>query len=188
MITNILYLHGLNKKLSPEKVEALQEFGNVFAPQVDYYNDRFFPEIMDIVMNETIHVVIGTGLGGYLAYSIGLLFDMPCLLFNPDFVNHNISEDIKPPLENKKKSLSYIVLGKDDIEIPFVQNLDKIIGIDYDNCIYISIQQEMEHLVPFENFVIESARFFVMNRMVNEVDNLSVHPIGGDKKSITFLS
>jgi predicted esterase YcpF (UPF0227 family) len=40
---NILYLHGLKSKLKEDKRKILEQYGRVFAPEIDYSENHFSP-------------------------------------------------------------------------------------------------------------------------------------------------
>ena len=51
---NILYLHGLESRLSDVKRDVLLPFGNVFAPDLDYKNNaEIFDWILDFYKNQS---------------------------------------------------------------------------------------------------------------------------------------
>jgi homoserine acetyltransferase len=81
---NILYLHGLKSKLKPDKKEILENFGNVYAPDIDYSKDHI--QVKAILQNypdTEFNVVIGSSMGALNAYIISENIGRPALLFNP---------------------------------------------------------------------------------------------------------
>src|SRR5690625_3209517 len=63
---NILYLHGLESKLSAEKREILKPYGNIFAPDLDYHkNPNSIESIIKDHETTPIDVVIGSSMGGF---------------------------------------------------------------------------------------------------------------------------
>ena len=72
---NILYIHGLNGSLSPEKQVFLERYGNVEAPSLDYENN---PDSIIWLYNHykdaKIDVIIGSSMGGFAGYHLSKLF------------------------------------------------------------------------------------------------------------------
>ena len=64
----ILYLHGLESKLNPEKRAILERFATVIAPDMDYHND---PNIFDLLLKSNeknqFDIVMGSSMGGLWA-------------------------------------------------------------------------------------------------------------------------
>ena len=91
----ILYLHGLESKLSQEKRAVLERFGEVLAPHLDYYNN---PETIESILNnyekEGIDVVIGSSIGGFAAYYVSTVLKKPALLFNPALRKRSVEQSI----------------------------------------------------------------------------------------------
>ena len=65
----ILYLHGLESKLSPQKRSVLERFGTVIAPDLDYHKNTNVFDLL-IKRNEEQHfdVIIGSSMGGFMGY------------------------------------------------------------------------------------------------------------------------
>ncbi|PRX38765.1 alpha/beta hydrolase family protein [Salegentibacter salegens] len=79
----ILYLHGLNSKLSDEKREVLEEYGQVFAPDIDYSDKHFQPDlILKEFPNTEFNEVMGSSMGALNAYAISEIIGRSALLFN----------------------------------------------------------------------------------------------------------
>ena len=49
----ILYLHGLESKLNPEKKSILERFGIVIAPDMDYFNDQ---NVFDLLIKNKMYL------------------------------------------------------------------------------------------------------------------------------------
>lgn len=62
---NILYLHGLESKLSDEKKAILKTYGTVIAPDLNYNsNPNTIQNLYDEYKNQEINVIIGSSMGG----------------------------------------------------------------------------------------------------------------------------
>jgi predicted esterase YcpF (UPF0227 family) len=56
----ILYLHGLDGSLSPEKKAVLERYFKTVAPQLDYRNTpNMFDKLSDLFVSENFDAVIG---------------------------------------------------------------------------------------------------------------------------------
>ncbi|WP_298527902.1 YqiA/YcfP family alpha/beta fold hydrolase [uncultured Christiangramia sp.] len=89
---NILYLHGLKSKLSKEKRKILEQYGNVYAPDINYNHQHIQPvEILKHYLDTEFNVVIGSSMGGLNAYIISENIGRPALIFNPPLSNYRLT-------------------------------------------------------------------------------------------------
>src|SRR5690554_3670358 len=110
----ILYLHGLNGNLSPEKREILEHYGEVFSPSIDYEADsESIASLMASFNSHDINVVIGSSMGGFAGYYISNAFQLPALLFNPALAARSVAQNI-PEIKNETSVFKHIVLGTKD--------------------------------------------------------------------------
>ena len=81
----ILYLHGLDSHLQDDRREILQQYGEVYAPKIDY---RATPNLFHLLQEEysDIQSIIGSSAGGLVAYYLAQSLRKPCLLFNPALI------------------------------------------------------------------------------------------------------
>ena len=158
---NILYLHGLDGDLAPEKRSILQKFGTVFSPAIDYRTEYNSIELLvDQFRNKRIHTVIGSSLGGFVGYYISDDYNLPSLLFNPALASRSISQKV-PNYNTPYLSFKQIVLGsKDEVVDPrgtltfLSKNLQQ-----YTNY-HIHVRQDLAHQIPVDIFREEVERFF----------------------------
>lgn len=109
----ILYIHGLDSKLSPEKREVLENYGNVLSPDLNYYeNPNAIETILGMYSEEEVDVVMGSSMGGFAGYYVSNALNKPALLFNPALVKRSVPQNI-PKIE-KYNALKQIVLGQID--------------------------------------------------------------------------
>ena len=121
---NILYLHGLDSKLSPQKREILEKFGKVFAPDLDYYsNQNAIETIVGMYPDVEINAVIGSSMGGFAGYHVSNILHRPALLFNPALANRSVEQHI-PQQENMYNNLKKIVIGQQDEVVDPAETLD----------------------------------------------------------------
>lgn len=78
----ILYLHGLNSHLQDDRRAVLEPFGEITSPTFDYLEEK---ELFQKLYSDYqyVDVIIGSSLGGLLAYYLAQILEKPCLLFNP---------------------------------------------------------------------------------------------------------
>jgi len=87
---HVIYFHGFGSSPEGNKVHRLRTMYHVFAPDVPYNKngeDALIAKVKDYLANNVSVgdqvLCVGTSLGGYFATSIGELFDIPILVFNP---------------------------------------------------------------------------------------------------------
>lgn len=160
---NILYLRGLESKLSDEKRAILETYGTVITPDLDYKsNPDANQNLYNGFNNQNINAIIGSSMGGYAAYhlanSLGIcaMFDNPALPYRNSVVE-NIPSDLP-----KKRSLHIrIVLGGLDDVIKAKDNLAFLAQnfSELKECT-IQIVNELAHQIPVAVFEKQSEVFF----------------------------
>ncbi|UQD57219.1 YqiA/YcfP family alpha/beta fold hydrolase [Flavobacterium sp. K5-23] len=160
---NILYLHGLESKLSEPKRVILEAYGNVIAPDIDYKsNPNMIQNLYDEYHNQDINVIIGSSMGGFAAYHLANSLGLCALLYNPALpYRSNIEQIIPATLPVNNASFMRIVLGAQDVVIKAKDNLNYLAQYsnsttDYD----IRIKRELAHQIPVEIFEQETKTFF----------------------------
>ena len=162
---NILYLHGLESKLSPEKRAILEQYGKVLAPDLDYHNN---PSTIESILKdhseEKIDAVVGSSMGGFAGYYLSSLLNIPALLFNPALYARTVEQRI-PPLLGRVKHFKRIIIGLEDEVVNPIrsvvflgENLEVEVDLD------IRVRTGMAHRVPVDVFEQELEDFF---RVVN---------------------
>ena len=167
---NILYLHGLDSKLSPEKREILQYYGCVIAPDLDYFNKKnTIDSLYQEFKNQNIDVIIGSSMGGFIGFYLSKLLNKPCLVFNPALPYRSV-EQIVPMIEFDLNNFIQIVIGNKDIIVNSKENINYILNnITSDNSISIQIINQLEHQIPVAIFKIEIESFFLKFNNQNHV-------------------
>jgi predicted esterase YcpF (UPF0227 family) len=160
---NILFLHGLESKLSDEKRDILQNYGTVIAPDIDYKsNPNAIQNLYDEYHNQDINVIIGSSMGGFAAYHLANSLGLCALLYNPALPYRSDIEQIIPSnLPNNNSIYMRFVLGGQDDIIKAKDNLNFLAqnsnpSTDYE----ISIKRELAHQIPVEIFEQETKAFF----------------------------
>ncbi|RXJ49848.1 YqiA/YcfP family alpha/beta fold hydrolase [Gelidibacter gilvus] len=156
----ILYIHGLNGSLVPEKREVLERYGSVEAPSIDYENN---PDsilwLNDQYKDAKIDVVMGSSMGGFAGYHLSKLLQLPALVFNPALAERSVVQNL-PDTPETNNSHIHIVLGSKD---PVVNPIDTLHFLgdlllqeqDYN----IRIRHDLEHRIPLDVFEEEVVRF-----------------------------
>lgn len=158
---NILYLHGLNGSLSPEKRAILKRYGNVEAPTIDYENN---PDSISCLFDQfedaNIDLVIGSSMGGFAGYYLSKLFQLPALLFNPALAYRSVFQN-RPNAPKANTNTIHIVLGLKDAIVKPQDSLDFLANLLMQPQNYsIQIRPELEHRIPVEIFEEEVSSFF----------------------------
>lgn len=158
---NILYLHGLDSKLSPEKKAILEKYGKVHAPDLNYYtNPDAIETILDMFADVEINTVIGSSMGGFAGYHVSNALFRPALLFNPALMKRSVPQNI-PSEENNYNNLKQIVIGQiDDVVSPLdtlnflTQNFNPVTDL------HLHLVPRLGHNIPVEFFEEEVESFF----------------------------
>jgi len=160
---NILFLHGLESKLSPPKRAILEIYGKVITPVIDYKsNPNVIENLYDEYHNQDINAIIGSSMGGFTAYHLANSLGICALLYNPALPYRNDIEQIVPktlPINNS--AFMRVVLGAQDDVIKAKDNLVYLAEhsnpeTDYD----ISIKKDLAHQIPIDVFEQEAKAFF----------------------------
>ncbi|QAA80368.1 alpha/beta hydrolase [Aequorivita sp. H23M31] len=158
---NILYLHGLDGDLAPEKRTILQKYGKVLSPAIDYRTEYNSIELLvEQFKNEKINAVIGSSLGGFVGYYVADAYKISSLLFNPALASRSVSQKI-PNFKNPYLSFKQIVLGAQDTVINprdtftfLSKNLQEHTNYD------IHVRQDLGHQITIQVFKEEVEAFF----------------------------
>jgi uncharacterized protein len=158
---NILYIYGLDSKLSPEKRTILEKFGNVFTPDIDYYSDtEAINSIMAQMKGIEINVVIGSSMGGFSGYYISTHLAVPALLFNPALEKRSIEQEVPDKIIDEKTRKKFILGAIDDVIDPgdTLRFLSRNFNEHTD--FHIHIVPELTHNIPVSIFEEVVKEFF----------------------------
>jgi hypothetical protein len=160
---NILFLHGLESKLSPAKRVILEKYGTVIAPDL-YYNSN--PDTIQNLYNEfknqEINVIIGSSMGGFAGFYLANSFGVCALLYNPALpYRNNVIQNIPSDLPKKRSPLMRIVLGGHDDVIKAKDNL-VFLSQNFSELKECTIQiiNELAHQIPVPIFEKQAEYFF----------------------------
>lgn len=163
---NIVYLHGLDSKLSPEKREILEQFGKVITPEIDYYsNSNAIESILDSLKGTKVDVVIGSSMGGFAGYYISTALKKPALLFNPALKSRSV-EQIIPSIPINSRSVKQFVLGTNDDVVNPGETLGFISKTFNEFTeFHIHLRTGLTHNIPLDVFEEEIRSFFDLVKM-----------------------
>jgi esterase/lipase len=143
-----LYLHGLNSTNVNDRTRWLSNFGKVVNPLMHYRN---YPEnykyLEKLVQKYHPDVIVGSSMGGYMAFHLGNYFRIPTILLNPALIMTTIVK-----LDNRlwaTDAKHYISLGKNDEVIP-PDTTKKL--LKYWQVPYQIYEFDIGHETPFEVF------------------------------------
>ena len=162
---NILYLHGLESKLSDEKRAILEKYGNVMAPDMDYKsNPNMIDHLYNTYRNQEIDVIIGSSMGGFSGYYLANILNVRCLLYNPALPYRNTTvQNIPSQIPMTNTSFMRIVLGAQDTIIKAKDNLAFLSQHMTDKIDYtVKIRRDLAHQIPVNVFEEETKAFFEM--------------------------
>lgn len=145
MIKKVWYLHGLESNQGGPKVDFLNSVAEeVFAPSMDYTDQRLFLELLEKAKLDRPDLIIGSSMGGYFADALGSHLDTEVLIFNPALHNRSIEVQLTYGETNWKR---HIVVGTEDTVID-----PKLTRVLIDVCdSYIEIEN-MGHRTPLVVF------------------------------------
>jgi uncharacterized protein len=81
----ILYIHGLDSRPNPERISSLESNGHqVYALHLDYRLERnAYARLRQLSRDKRVEFLVGSSLGGLMAFWLGEELGLPCLLYNP---------------------------------------------------------------------------------------------------------
>lgn len=164
----VAYLHGLDSEPTKEKVKVLSDIADVYAPFLDYRNDKdIFNTVLSYLKSNPVDLIIGSSMGGWLAYCISTNLETKTLLFNPAVYSRSIETNFKI---GNIKSQHTVVLGYNDT----VVNPDLSTEWFKSNKIYFGgvntlYKEDIGHRIPldifskyFYNTLNESKKTFIL--------------------------
>ncbi len=158
---NILYLHGLDSKLSPEKREVLENYGKVLSPDLNYYeNPDAIETILNLYPGGEVDVVMGSSMGGFAGYYVANALNKPALLFNPALVKRSVPQNIPKSIENYNP-LKQIVIGQIDEVVSPADTLNFLPGhFNPVTDLHLHLVPGNGHNIPVPLFQAEVKSFF----------------------------
>ncbi len=149
-----LYIHGLDSHPLPEKLEILTQHGlDVVALHIDYRTETsVYKTLKRYAIDENVEFIVGSSLGGYLAYWLGEDLGLPVLLFNPA-MNYVELDEYMPDITNRLCPARFVVIGAFDETIDPEENIDWFRNIDDGECYQrVVVCDWLEHQIDFITF------------------------------------
>lgn len=151
---NTLYIHGLDSSPSPEKLQIMEDRGlETYTLHLNYREeDDIYVALKRYAVSKQIEFVIGSSMGGFLAYWLAEELGIPCLLFNPA-LNIKILKNKFPLIESLYCPARFVVLGaKDDVINP-EENINYLRNKNRENLVQKIITCEwLGHQVDHQTF------------------------------------
>ncbi|MBI6121045.1 YqiA/YcfP family alpha/beta fold hydrolase [Salegentibacter maritimus] len=155
----ILYLHGLHSKLSDEKREVLEQYGQVLAPDIDYSDKHLQPDlILKQFPNTEFNVVMGSSMGALNAYAISEIIGRPALLFNPPLIKYRETEFSYK--FTRGLSTKQILLGGSDDVVNAAETLNFLGQNLQKSVLNIKVLPQLGHQIPIDIFTDQVKKFF----------------------------
>ena len=157
----ILFLHGLESPPVSDKSIYLNSEFTASCPAIDYTDETTFDKILNHVKEFKPDFLIGSSIGGRLAYAISSNTGIPCLLFNPAIHNKYFNYKVEFPI-GTVKFFAQFVLGKFD---KLVDPEKTILHVKENSQLFkksiISVEK-MSHRVPLDIFKISINSFITL--------------------------
>lgn len=150
-----LYIHGLDSFPVPEKLEILKNAGlEVVAPHLDYRaQPDTYPGLKRMAVEEKVEFLVGSSLGGYLAYWLAEDLGLPCLLFNPAMSYDDLFRKHLPEIENRLCPARFVVIGANDETADPIVNRQFFRKADDGHCYQrVVVCDWLRHQIDFASF------------------------------------
>lgn len=131
------------------KIDWLREQGHiVHNPLLDYKSDgkTIFTDLEHICELNRIDLIIGSSMGGHLAFHLGNKYNIATLLFNPSLAKNKTAKPDVRVFENESV-LHTIVLGEND---NIVISENTISFLKDKNVNFVHTFESNEHRTPIE--------------------------------------
>lgn len=161
-MSKTLYIHGLNGFLNDEKRTILSKYTQVVAPKLDFRsNPTSYYDLLSIAKEDNVDIIIGTSMGGCMAYHLSLHLSLPALLFNPALPFRSVGIDLPTHYKVRDTYLRVIIGGQDDIIDP-IQNISWLATHEKGD-MDIRWKNTLGHRIPTDVFEEEVGGFFERN-------------------------
>jgi len=143
----ILYLHGLESKgLSDEKErmirDAFEQKVMIHKPVYDYSRTSF-DVIEEMACTINPDLIIGSSLGGKLAFVISQLQNSKAIMFNPAIAKMELDQVIRMPVLTTVTKHHFFVFGARDTTVSMKDTIDFLIEKNK----HVYSQKDLRHLV-----------------------------------------
>jgi hypothetical protein len=146
----VAYFHGLESDPYTEKNDILRNhFEFVYDPPMNYRSDINYDKIIKEIKNQKIDLLIGSSMGGWIAYCISTKTGIPTLLFNPALKNRSVDVKLEPNHKNKDIE-NILVLGINDTVVNPSGTIQWLKENEISNCRFH--YENIGHRVPLSIF------------------------------------
>lgn len=150
-----LYIHGLDSHPVPEKLEILKSLGlEVVALHIDYRKENgVYQKLKTTIEKEKVEFIVGSSMGGFLAYWLGEDLGLPCLLFNPAM---NYMDELMPHLpeiSNRLCPARFVIIGAHDESVDPKENIHFFRRVQRKDCHQrVVVCEWLAHQIDFNTF------------------------------------
>ena len=150
----VLYLHGLESKQGGDKVDYLAGRCIVHAPEMDYTRSDIFHYLYGVVEEFKPDVIVGSSMGGYLAYVLGSITKVKVIAFNPALHSRKFDPIIPDFVKFHAPDEFIVILGDKDTVIDCNTTLNWIKDHTANKYVKTKIERisTMGHRVTFTAF------------------------------------
>jgi predicted esterase YcpF (UPF0227 family) len=117
---HIAFFHGLESSAQSEKSRFLHQYYAAFTPSMSYQDPELFELTLLSLQKQKIDLLVGSSMGGFFAYHLSTIINIPTLLFNPAFVQRSIHPIVQSGSFHPHQT---IILGDKDEVIPPAESL-----------------------------------------------------------------
>lgn len=158
----ILYLHGLESRLSDVKRQILENYAEVAAPDIDYKeNLAVITSIFETYKDEKFDIIMGSSMGGFAGFYLAKALRIPALLFNPALPYRSVEQEIPHDLPKHHTNAVQMVLGAKDPIIKAADTLQFLSqNLPKQSKLLIHLRNDLEHRIPMKIFEEEVYSFF----------------------------
>lgn len=132
----------------------LEEQGHsVFEPPHDFYQnmDEIFPTAESACEENSFDLVVGSSVGGFVAYWLSQKYHIPAILFNPSLIPSNTPKPLPPKGANLDQKPLAVLFGRHDDIVDPQQNLEYLLG-KHKDLDYVWLEN-VGHRIPFDVFM-----------------------------------
>lgn len=150
-----LYIHGLDSFPVPEKLEILEKAGlDVVALHLDYRTETgVYQTLKKYAQGENVEFLVGSSLGGFLAYWLAQDLGLPCLLFNPAMSYSDSLDEYMPEITNRLCPARFVVIGAFDDTVDPEENIRFFRDQDNGECHQrVVVCEWLQHQIDFDTF------------------------------------
>jgi len=150
-----LYIHGLDSHPVPEKLEILKNSGlEVVALHIDYRTEAdAYGILKKYAVEEKVEFLVGSSLGGFVAYWLAEDLGLPCLLFNPAMSFRDSLGEHMPEINSRLCPARFVVIGAFDETVDPKENINYFRDQDKSNCYQRAVVCEwLEHQIDYVSF------------------------------------